>query len=167
MAQSVKNPLAVKDISYTVGVSEWKPLSCLSFRPHGLYSPWNSPGQNTGVDSHSLFQGRGSSQPGDWTQVSRIQVDSLLAAPPGKAKNTGVGSLSLLQGIFPTEESKRVFCIVCGFSTSTAGDLGSIPGLGRSLKKEMATHCNILAWEIPWAEHGRLQSMALPELDTT
>ena len=28
-----------------------------SFRPHGLYSPWNSLGQNTGVDSLSLLQG--------------------------------------------------------------------------------------------------------------
>ena len=36
-----------------------------SLQPHGLYTPWNSPGQNTGV-----------------------------------------GSLSLLQGIFPTQESK-------------------------------------------------------------
>ena len=25
--------------------------------PHGLYSPWNSPGQNTGMGSHSLQQG--------------------------------------------------------------------------------------------------------------
>ena len=28
-----------------------------SVRPHGLYSPWNSPGQNTGVSSLSLLQG--------------------------------------------------------------------------------------------------------------
>ena len=28
-----------------------------SLWPHGLYSPWNSPGQNTGVGSHSLLQG--------------------------------------------------------------------------------------------------------------
>ena len=28
-----------------------------SLRPHGVYSPWNSPGQNTGVSSLSLFQG--------------------------------------------------------------------------------------------------------------
>ena len=28
-----------------------------SLGPHGLYSPWNSPGQNTGVGSLSLFQG--------------------------------------------------------------------------------------------------------------
>ena len=33
-------------------------------------SPWNSPGQNTGVSSLSLLQG--SSQPRDRTQVSRI-----------------------------------------------------------------------------------------------
>ena len=26
--------------------------------PHGLYSPWNSPGQNTGVGSFSLLQGK-------------------------------------------------------------------------------------------------------------
>ena len=27
-----------------------------SLRPHGLYSPWNSPGQNTGAGSLSLLQ---------------------------------------------------------------------------------------------------------------
>ena len=32
-------------------------LSCLTLRPHGLYSPWNSPGQDTGVGSLSLLQG--------------------------------------------------------------------------------------------------------------
>ena len=28
-----------------------------SLRPHGIYSPWNSPGQNTAVGSLSLLQG--------------------------------------------------------------------------------------------------------------
>ena len=28
-----------------------------SLRPHGLYNPWNSPGQNTGVGSLSLLWG--------------------------------------------------------------------------------------------------------------
>ena len=32
-------------------------LDDLSLWPHGLYSPWNSPGQNTGVGSLSLLQG--------------------------------------------------------------------------------------------------------------
>ena len=31
--------------------------SCLALWPHGLYSPWNSPGQNTGVGSPFLLQG--------------------------------------------------------------------------------------------------------------
>ena len=48
---------------------------------------------------------RRSSQPRDWTQVSRIAGDSLPAEPQGKPKHTGVGSHSLLQGIFPTQES--------------------------------------------------------------
>ena len=34
-----------------------------------------------------------------------LQVDPSPAEPQGKSKNTGVGSLSLLQGIFPTQES--------------------------------------------------------------
>ena len=33
-----------------------------------------------------------------------LQADSLLSEPPEKPKNTGVGSLSLLQGIFLTQE---------------------------------------------------------------
>ena len=41
-----------------------------------------------------------------------------------------------------------------------AGDLGLIPELEDPLEKEMVTHSNILAWEIPWTEEpGRLQFM--------
>ena len=41
-------------------------------------------------------------------------------------------------------------------------DVGSIPGLGRSLEEGMATHSSILAWRIPWTEEpGRLQFMGL------
>ena len=36
-----------------------------------------------------------------------LQADSLPAEPPGKSKNIGVGSLSLLQGIFLPQESNR------------------------------------------------------------
>ena len=116
--------------------------SCPTFlRPHGLYSPWNSPGQNPGVGSCSLLQGifptqgsnRGGSNPRlphcrrilhqlshkgsprilKWVafpfsifptqgRSPTSQVDSLPTESPGKSKSTGVGSLSLLQGIFPT-----------------------------------------------------------------
>ena len=45
-------------------------------------------------------------------------------------------------------------------SACNAGDLGSIPGSGRSLEKELAIHSSTLAWKIPWTEEpDRLQSM--------
>ena len=44
-------------------------------------------------------------------------------------------------------------------SACHAGDLGLIPGSGRSLQKGMATHSSILAWRIPWTGvPGGLQS---------
>ena len=36
-----------------------------------------------------------------------LQADSLPAEPQGKPRNPGVGSLSLLQWIFPTQESNQ------------------------------------------------------------
>ena len=58
-------------------------------QPRGLYSPWNSLGQNTGIGSLSLLQGifpTQGSNPG-----LQLQADLLPAEPPGKPKNTGVG----------------------------------------------------------------------------
>ena len=37
--------------------SESRSVMSDSLQPHGLYSPWNSPGQNTGVGNLSLVQG--------------------------------------------------------------------------------------------------------------
>ena len=37
--------------------SESRSVMSNSLRPHGLYSPWNSPGQNTRMGSPSIFQG--------------------------------------------------------------------------------------------------------------
>ena len=53
--------------------------------------PFPSPGDlpNPGIEPRSLA----------------LQVDSLPAEPPGKPKNTGMGSFSLLQQIFPSQES--------------------------------------------------------------
>ena len=67
-----------------------------SLQPHGLYSLWNSPGE--------------SPSPGDLPNLGieprspTLQVDSLPAELQGKPKNTGMGSLSLLQQIFLTQE---------------------------------------------------------------
>ena len=58
-----------------------------SLRPHGLYSLWNSLGQNTEVGSLSLFQGVSPNQglnPG----LSHCRQILLPVEPQGKPKNT-------------------------------------------------------------------------------
>ena len=48
------------------------------------------------------------------------------------------------------------------------GDVGSIPGSGRSLEEGMATHSSILGWRIPWTEEpGGLSPWGHKESDTT
>ena len=46
-------------VVHQLNIKKSKSRSVLSdsLRPHGLYNPWNSPGQNTGVGSLSLLQG--------------------------------------------------------------------------------------------------------------
>ena len=51
---------------------------------------------------------------------------------------------------------------------ANAVDADSIPGLGRSLGKEMANHSSILAWRIPWTEEpGGVQPMCPKQSDMT
>ena len=65
--------------------------------------PWNSPARL--LEWVAFPFSRGSFQPWDRTWSPALQTDSLPAEPQGKSKNTGMGSLSLLQWIFPTLES--------------------------------------------------------------
>ena len=66
------------------GETESPSVMSNSLRPHGLYSPWNSPGQNTGVDSLSL-------SPGDLPNTGieprspTLQADSLPDEPQAKS----------------------------------------------------------------------------------
>ena len=51
-------------------------------------------------------------------------------------------NVSVINKSFPgSSNSKEPTCNV--------GDLGSIPVLGRTRKKDMATHSSVLAWRIP------------------
>ena len=53
-------------------------------------------------------------------------------------------------------------------SAYNAGDVGLIPGSGKSPRGGNGTHSSILVWEIPWTEEpGRPQSMGSQELNTT
>ena len=55
-----------------------------SLPSHGLYSPWNSPGQNTGVGNLSLLQGIFPTHPEIEPRSPALQADSLPSEPPGK-----------------------------------------------------------------------------------
>ena len=71
--------------------------------PARLLSPW-------GFSRQEYWNGLPCPPPGDLPNPGTeprspaLQADSLPSEPPGKPKNTGVGSLSLLQGISLTQE---------------------------------------------------------------
>ena len=90
----------------TMSSCESRPVTSDSLQPHGLYSPWNSLGQNSGVGSLSLLQGI-FPNPEIKPRSPTSQADSAPAEPQGKPKNTGVGSHVLLQRLFATQESNR------------------------------------------------------------
>ena len=56
----------------------------------------------------------------------------------------------LYQGFPGSSDGKEPACI--------AGDLGLIPGSGRSPGEEKANHSSILTWKIPWTDHGVTKS---------
>ena len=82
----------------------WKPLSCVWL----FVTPWTIQSMEF---SRPECSGWPIPSPGDLPNPATepmspaLQADSLPDEPPGKPKNPGVGSLSLLQGIFPTQES--------------------------------------------------------------
>ena len=72
-----------------------------SLQPHGLSMEFSRPEDWNGEP----FPSPGDLlNPGIEARSPTLQVDSLLFEPPEKPMNTGVRSLSSLQGIFPTQE---------------------------------------------------------------
>ena len=74
-------------------------------------TPWTI--QTMEFSRPEYWSGQSFSSPGDLPnpeikpRLPSLQVNYLPAEPQGKPKNTGVGSLSLLQWIFPTQELNR------------------------------------------------------------
>ena len=89
-------------INVHIWVSESHSVMSNSLWPNGLYSSWNSPCQARILE---CIAPSGLSNSGIEPRSHRLQADSLPAEPLGKPKNTGVGSLSLLQCIFPAQDS--------------------------------------------------------------
>ena len=121
-----------------------------SSQPHGLQParllcPWDSPGKNTGVGCHALLGDL--PNPGIEPRSLTMQKDSLPSEPPEKLKNTGVGSLSLLQWIFPTQKSNwgLLHCRRTLYQLSSQGspkiDLGLMPIPGDP-------KCSLVKWTV-------------------
>ena len=83
-------------------------LSVMSdfLRPHGLYTVREIL-QAAVLEWVAIPFSRDLPNPGIEPRSPVLQADSLPAEPLGKPKDTGVGNLSRLQGIFPTQESNR------------------------------------------------------------
>ena len=85
----------------------WKSLSCVQL----FANPWFI--QSMEFSRPECWSWQPFTSPGDLPNPEitprspALQADSLPADPQWKLKNTGVGSLSLLQGIFLTQESNR------------------------------------------------------------
>ena len=102
--QATWNQGYLEEWQYSAGVMKVKVAQlCLTlcdpmdYTVHGIL-------QDRILEWGAISFSRGSSQPRDWTQSPTLPGDSLPAEPQGKPKNTGVGSLSLLQRIFLTQE---------------------------------------------------------------
>ena len=87
-------------------IVKWKLFSCawLFATPWSIQSKLSRPEHWSGLPIPSSGN---LSNPEIKPRSPALHVVSLPAEPPGKPKNTGVGSLSLLQGIFLTQESSR------------------------------------------------------------
>ena len=113
------------------------PVDC---SPPGSSVHRDSPGKNTGVGCHALLQGNL-----PWSPA--LQMGSLLSEPPGKPSNPGVGSLSLLQGIFLTQELNQglLHCRQILYQLSYQGSLNTcllkalMYSLGRRRGEEFIT----------------------------
>ena len=92
-----------------------------------------------------------------------MQADSLLAEPPGEPKNTGVGSLPLLQGIFLTQESNQglLHCrwIPCQLSYQGSPEWG--PGLRFPLSSSPSSTNVFRASALPYGIFVKLGEAAL------
>ena len=84
-----------------------------------LYSPWNSPGLNTRMGSVIPSPGD-LRNPGIEPTFPALWADSLQAEPQGKPKDTGVDSLSLLQGSSQPRNRTKVSCTAGGLFTNWA-----------------------------------------------
>ena len=86
-------------VELKVEVAQLCPALCdpMDYRVHGIL-------QARILEWLAFLFSRDLPNPGMEPRSPSLQVDSLPVEPPGKPKNTGIGSLSLLHQMFPTLE---------------------------------------------------------------
>ena len=133
-----------------------------SLWPHGPYSPWNSPGQNTGVGSLSLLQGIFPTR--DWTQVSHSAGELFISwatvGNPNRATPCSwpyLGSLILVSSRDLRKTLKHL--PLSGLSSDFSLDLfGSLPWISRN------SHVNNKPFHIFLVHDRRHQSWLLNQI---
>ena len=90
-----------------------------SLWPHGLYSPWNSPGQNTGVGSLSLLQGIFPTQ-GSNPGLPHCRQILYQLSHRGSARILEWVAVPFSRGSFQPRNQTRVSWIAGGFFTNWA-----------------------------------------------
>ena len=106
-------------LTQTESESEYHSVMSNSLQPHGLYSPWTSPDQNTGVGNLSLLQQIFPTQESNWGFLHSRQILYQLSHK---------GSPRIMKWVtypFSSRSSQprnqtRVSCIVGGFFTNWA-----------------------------------------------
>ena len=125
---------------------KWKALSCVWL----FATPW--PIQSLEFSRPENWSGEPFPSPGDLPNPGieprspSLQADSLPAEPQEKPKNTGVGSLSLLQQIFPMQESNWGL-LHCMQVDSLPTELWGKPILGKRWTNWIQTQPHLHWWQ--------------------
>ena len=138
--------------------------------PTRLLRPWDSPGKNSGVGSHFLLQCMKAKSESEVAQSCPTLRNPMDCSLPGsstyeifQARVLEWGAIAFSERLAEFSSSFPAIRYLSGSVVKNSPAMQDTfwpLGWKNPLEKKMATHCSILAWEIPWTEEpGRLQSM--------
>ena len=119
--------------------------------PTRLLCPRDAPGKSTGVGCNFILQGI---FPTGIKLSSPALAGRFFTTKPQRKPQNGSKSEICF------ENSTWLIIGLPWWLKMAQGDLGSIPGSGRSPEEDNGAHSSVLAWRIPWTEEpGGLQPM--------
>ena len=112
----------------------WRPLGkCMNSRVFGIFAVFQASASADQIREEKLFE-----QLNTFLKEESNSNVHVFGTRPFMLPS------SLFQGFLGGSDGKESAC--------NMGHVGLTHGVGRSLKKEMATYSSILAWDIPWTE---------------